>query len=157
MSINEIITAVLIFLGAVVMFLSVLGMKQVLQLLADSRYIRRWQILLSLTIFFLVGYLAALALVLTGMMDPLAMLTGLIFFFGAMFVLLVVWLGHLTIDDLIKTTVSKEQLKQVVQQRTEELITAIEKLEQEITDRKRVEKALRELEEKWRSLGLVQE
>jgi CheY-like chemotaxis protein len=58
-------------------------------------------------VLFLFGYMAAVSLVLTGNIDFMALLTGLIFFFGALFVYLVVRIGHLTIDDLLNTIVSK--------------------------------------------------
>jgi PAS domain S-box-containing protein len=117
-----VLTAVLIFLGAVIMFMSLLGMRQVLRLLRGSKYIRSWQTLFSLMVFFLAGYLAALALVLAGTIDPLAMLTGLIFFFGALFVYLVVRTGQLSIDDLLKTTVAKAYVEDIIKTMADTLI-----------------------------------
>ncbi len=105
---DKIATGVLIFLGAGTMFLSLLGTRQVLRLLKGSRYTRGWLILSFLMVFFLVGYLGAFLLVLVGKIEFLALLAGVIFFFGALFVYLVVWIGRLTINDLLETTVSKE-------------------------------------------------
>ncbi|MDH4137665.1 MAG: PAS domain S-box protein, partial [Anaerolineae bacterium] len=117
-----VLTAVLVFLGAVIMLMSLLGMRQVLQLLRGSKYIRSWQTLFFLMVFFLAGYLAALALVLTGTIDVLAMLTGVIFFFGALFVYLVVRTGQLSIEDLLKTTVAKSYVENIIRTMADTLI-----------------------------------
>jgi signal transduction histidine kinase len=107
MILNEVVTSMLIFSGAAIMFLSLLGTRHILRLIKGSRYVTGWRILFSLMILFLFGYMAAVSLVLTGNIDFMALLTGLIFFFGALFVYLVVRIGHLTIDDLLNTIVSK--------------------------------------------------
>ena len=80
---NEIAIGILIALGAGIMFLSILRTRQVLWLLKGSKYTYGWRTLLSLMIFFLVGYVATLAPVLAGITEILAILTGVIFFFGA--------------------------------------------------------------------------
>jgi PAS domain S-box-containing protein len=46
----------------------------------------------------------------------------------------------------------REHLEELVAARTTELTNALEQLQQEIAERKRIEKALRESEERWRSL-----
>jgi PAS domain S-box-containing protein len=46
----------------------------------------------------------------------------------------------------------KEHLEELVAERTAKLTTTLEQLQQEITERKRTEEALRESEERWRSL-----
>jgi PAS domain S-box-containing protein len=117
-----VLTALFIFFGAVTMSLSLLGMRKVLQLLSASKYTRNWQALFSLAVFFLGGYVVALALVLTGTMGPLAMLTGVIFFFGALFVYLVVWTGQLSIGDLLKTTVAKSYVEDIIKTMADTLI-----------------------------------
>jgi anti-anti-sigma regulatory factor len=96
---KEISTSILILLGAGVMFLSLLGTRKVLLLVKGSKYIRHWRILLYLMIFFLIGYLASLTLVLAGQIEILAILAGVIFLFGASFVYLVVRTGYLTIEE----------------------------------------------------------
>ncbi len=108
MSFNEIITSTLIFGGAVVMALSLAKTREVLQLLRGRRYIFSWRVLTFLMVFFLIGYGVSLLFVLAGLIGFLEILTGIIFLFGALFVYLVVRVGHLTIDDLLKTTISKE-------------------------------------------------
>lgn len=116
MTFDEIATSILIFLGAGIMLLSLLGTRQILQLLREHRYVRSWRALFVLMTFFFIGYLASLFLVLAGISRILAVLTGVIFFFGALFVYLVVRTGHLTIDDLGRYTAELERSNQEWQQ-----------------------------------------
>jgi signal transduction histidine kinase/DNA-binding NarL/FixJ family response regulator len=111
MSLNNLITAGLIFLGAGVMLFSVLSTRKVLTLLRASRYRRPWQVLLGLMVFFLVGYLAVIVLVFADLTWLILILTGVVFLFGALFVYLVVQLGYLTIDDLQQTKAAAEQAR----------------------------------------------
>jgi len=96
----DLTTGGLILMGAAVMFLSVLGTTKVLQMVKASRFFRHWQVLSLLMIFFLVGYLAAIAFLWAGRKDILAIVTGAVFFFGALFVYLVVRVGRSTIEEL---------------------------------------------------------
>ncbi len=111
---KEIFTGILIALGAGIILLSARKTRQVLSLLAEDRYFRDWRMLFWLMVFFLLGYGAALAFVLAGSKEFLVVLTGVIFFFGALFVYLVVRVGYLTIDELLKTTVSQEHTHNIV-------------------------------------------
>ena len=124
----ELFTPVLIFCGAVAMLLALLRTRKILTLLTNSRCRRDWQSLSILMLLFLLGYLAAVVLVLKGAAVILSLLLGVIFFFGALFVYLVVRTGHLTIADLEETTVSRQDLEQIVKQRTKELDEANERL-----------------------------
>ncbi len=108
MTLTGVSTGIFIFIGALLMLLSVLATQKLLRVLKGRPYFPCWRVLFFLMIFFLLGYLSAFALVLTGKMSLLAFLAGVIFFFGALFVYVVVRISHLTIDDLLKTTVSKE-------------------------------------------------
>jgi signal transduction histidine kinase/CheY-like chemotaxis protein len=108
MILQEILTSTLILLGAGIMFLSLLGTRKILRLLRGNRYTRGWLILSVLMAFFLIGYLAALGFIFAGRTEFLALLTGVIFFFGALFVYIVVRVGRLTISELLETSVSKE-------------------------------------------------
>jgi signal transduction histidine kinase len=156
----QIVTSVLIALGAGVMFLCVLGTKQVLSMLKGDKYFQGWRILFFLMIFFLVGYLGVLVIVLAGIQSFLPTLTGIIFFFGALFVYLAVQIGRLTIDDLLKTTVSRNyldkahaELEQGIQQRTAELSDSNARLRKEIAERRQAEVALRCANEEIRQLN----
>jgi signal transduction histidine kinase len=129
MSLNEIATTFLISLGAVAMFLSLLGMRQLLRLLKSSRYSRRWETLSFLMVFFLVGYLVSLLSIFVGLLEVLfPILTGMIFFFGALFVYLVVQTGRLTIDDLFKATAERKRAEEQLQRYAAELEQANEEL-----------------------------
>ena len=101
---NHFAIAFLILLGAAIMLLSTLNSRRILALLTRKDLIRYWQILTLLMAFFLVGYLAASVLVAAGYSEILVTLAGVVFFFGALFVFIVVRLGFTTITDLLKKT-----------------------------------------------------
>ncbi len=100
---SDAVTAVLILFGAGVMLLSILGARQVLAMIAGTRYIRAWRVLTSLMVFFLIGYLGVVAVVAAGLRELILVLAGVVFLFGALFVLLVVQVSRLTIGDLLQT------------------------------------------------------
>ncbi len=134
---SELFTPVLILCGGVAMLLAMLRTRKILKLLVNSRYRRDWQSLALLMLLFLAGYVAAIVLVLKDAGVVLSLLLGIIFFFGALFVYLVVRTGHLTIADLEETTISKNELDGVVKERTKELDEAnarLEKLDAAKTD-----------------------
>ncbi len=71
-------------------------------------------------VFFLLGYLGVLILFPLGIQWLILILTGVIFFFWALFVYMVVKIGFLTIQDLIKTNILRIELQQ--QKETSEAI-----------------------------------
>jgi PAS domain S-box-containing protein len=75
---------------------------------------RTWQVLFGLTLLFLVGYLGTLRLVWTRNIEALVLVTGAVFFGGAVFVLLVVRTSQNTVDRLLETTVSRDFLDDVL-------------------------------------------
>ncbi len=105
---GSLITAALILLGAVVMLFAVLGTRQIFRLLEGTLYAKHWSVLVALMIFFLVGYLGAVVLAAIGLTDVLLILSGVVFLFGALFVLLVVRLGYLTIAELSESRQAAE-------------------------------------------------
>ncbi len=129
MTVFDIITAVLLLAGIGVMIYALLGMRRLLQLLRGNKNRVWWQYLFYFALFFLLGYVAALALVLLGMTDPILILMGVIFFFWAVFVAIVMRLGSHALEVLTKTAVSNEQLEFIIRQRTDELNKASETLE----------------------------
>jgi len=129
MTVFDIITAVLLLAGIGVMIYALIGMRRLLQLLRGNKNRVWWQYLFYFALFFLLGYVAALALVLLGMTDPILILMGVIFFFWAVFVAIVMRLGSHALEVLTKTAVSNEQLEFIIQQRTDELNKASETLE----------------------------
>jgi signal transduction histidine kinase/ActR/RegA family two-component response regulator len=109
---SDFFTIVLIVLGGFVMFLSIKETRKILTLIQDNKYRQSWNILRSLMVFFLFGYLGILALVYLRIQWLILILTGVIFFFGALFVYMVVKVGFLTIQDLIKTNILRIELQQ---------------------------------------------
>jgi len=102
-SANIIITT-LILAGGVIMMLAIVRTRRIFKLMRQQRYRKNWHILFYLMIFFFVGYLAAAIVVVTGHINLLALLTGIVFLFGAAFVYIVVMTGWLTINDLKEKT-----------------------------------------------------
>jgi len=111
---NEIFTCVLIVLGGIIMFPAMLKTKQILSLLKEGKYIRVWQVLFALIVFFMVGYLAILYFVLAKTSTLLISLTGVVLFFGALYVYFVVQTGYLTIDNLLETNISRNYLDNIL-------------------------------------------
>lgn len=109
---SDLFTIVLIVLGGFVMFLSIKETQKILSLLQDNKYRKSWNILRSLMIFFLFGYLGILILFSLKIQWLILILTGVIFFFGALFVYMVVKVGFLSIQDLIKTNILRLELQQ---------------------------------------------
>lgn len=122
---GDILTSILILLGAAVMLLSIWGTRQVLPLVRGRKYARFWKALTFLMAFFLLGYLAAAFFTLAGLRGVVLVLTGVVFLFGAVFVYLVVRLGYLTIGDLGELATS---LERKVDERTAKLRDQTERL-----------------------------
>ena len=93
------------------MFLSIKETQRILSLLQGNKYRKNWNILRSLMIFFLFGYLGILILFSLKIQWLILILTGVIFFFGALFVYMVVKVGFLSIQDLIKTNILRLELQ----------------------------------------------
>jgi signal transduction histidine kinase len=120
---SNLFTIIFIVLGGFVMFLSIKETQRILALLKDNKYRKSWYILRSLMVFFLLGYLGVLVLFPLGIQWLILILTGVIFFFGALFVYMVVKVGFLTIQDLLKTNILRLELQQ--QKETSEAIAQI--------------------------------
>jgi signal transduction histidine kinase/DNA-binding response OmpR family regulator len=109
MGFESIISIFLVLFGAGVMSLCAWQTWRTLALLKNSKYALVWRVLFGLILFFLVSYLGFLGLVLANAIEHLLLLTGAIFFFGALFVLLVGRTDFLTIKDLLKIKAELEQ------------------------------------------------
>ncbi|RMF09245.1 MAG: PAS domain S-box protein [Candidatus Neomarinimicrobiota bacterium] len=110
----EIVSVFLIFGGLIFLGVSVRITRNLLASVRGSVYYRRWQILILLTILFMVGYLAAMVAFITNHSSLVMLFTGLIFFLGAFYTFLVVDNGRNTIENLVSTTVSKTELEQIL-------------------------------------------
>ena len=104
----------LVTCGAAVMLYATVWVRRLIHLTRDARTQRTWRVLSGLMALFLVGYLGTGALVLTGDVEMLVLLTGAVFFGGSVFVLLVVRTSRNTIDRLVETTVSRDFLDDVL-------------------------------------------
>lgn len=92
---------VLISMGALFMLMAILRTRKLLQLLKGiNENVFLWNILFLLMIFFFAGYIASVFLISEGFKEILSLLTGLVFFFGALFVYLVVRVSSVTINEL---------------------------------------------------------
>jgi len=104
----EIATSILVILGAGIILVALLSTRKILTLIKGSRSISSWRNLIVLMAGFLVGYICVLLMIVMGRIESLIVLTGVIFFAGALFVLLVVRIGRETINDLLTTRISME-------------------------------------------------
>ncbi len=122
--INNSLTIIFIFAGLILMIMAIGKTKNLLSLLKNDKYLSRWKTLYSLMTLFIVGYLASIALVSSGHQDMLFPVVGLIFFFGALFVYLVVKTGSETIEELFNTSVSKTYVDNIIKSMADSLIVA---------------------------------
>jgi two-component system, sensor histidine kinase len=101
MSTSNLVTSILIGLGAIIMTLAIFATRRILALVKDSKYATSWQTLFFLMMLFAVGYFAAIILIFANITSILVTLSGIIFMFGALFVYVVVRVGLLTINELV--------------------------------------------------------
>ncbi|MCB1646545.1 MAG: GGDEF domain-containing protein [Pseudomonadales bacterium] len=111
MMLDDLLTGFLIAVGAFVMILAILRTRGILALIQDRQHTFYWKLLLYLMGFFCIGYVGVIVCLLVGYRDILLLFIGVIFFFGSLFVFLVVYSGHLTIEELVITTVSRDKLE----------------------------------------------
>ncbi|MES2138856.1 MAG: ATP-binding protein [Bacteroidota bacterium] len=105
---------ILISLGAFFMLLAILKTQKLLQLLkAINEKFFLWVVLFILMVSFFLGYLASLFLISEGLKEILVLLTGLVFFFGALFVYIVVRVSSVTIHALSKKNKTEELNKEL--------------------------------------------
>lgn len=113
------------------------GSASSLGISGSKQRLRSWEILLALMTFFLLGYCLAAALVIYNQSNWLTVLTGIVFFFGALFVLFSISVYATTLRQLItsqaqlraentRTTQALEKLQQV--QRDQALTIHTEKM-----------------------------
>ena len=116
----------LILLGAGGIFLSILRMRKVLGLIKGNRYLDIWRILFFLMIVFLLGdLLPDLGVFLRALATDdgfIPVLSGMKFLSGALFVYLVVWLNQLTLDELLRTNVSKAYVDNILKSMLDTLV-----------------------------------
>jgi len=90
---SDYLIAALILLGAFIMLLSAGNTKKIFDTLPNSELRGNWKKLRLLMFIFLAGYLAAATVITLEQTELLAIVSGLIFFMGSLFVFLVVLTG----------------------------------------------------------------
>ncbi len=108
MDTGELLTVGLIFGGALLLVFAALQSRKILPLTRETPQYRTWSILIGLMLFFMLGYLAAIGLLLAELQEYILVLTGLVFCMGAFFVLIVVRASFSSIQELLNTRVAKE-------------------------------------------------
>ncbi|MDN5210610.1 ATP-binding protein [Fulvivirgaceae bacterium BMA12] len=135
MSTDIVVTIALVLAGGAIMFLAILGTRRIFKLLSNMKYRRNWRLLLYLMVFFFLGYLVTAYIVWQGFTDILNLLTGIVFFFGATFVYIVVQSGLYTIHDLkTKTadTINQAQKLKLSQEKLQLINKALNTQNQEL-------------------------
>jgi diguanylate cyclase (GGDEF)-like protein/PAS domain S-box-containing protein len=144
MSFIESFTAIQILIGAAIMLFSIAaGLK--IKKDVSKKLRAKWTVTLSLMFFFFFGYLVTAMILVLDIAFPLEIITGTIFLGGACFVYLVIRLSQITIRDINERDKHINGYAKSLADRTSEL-------EKEISERKKVEKALKKSEEQYRSL-----
>ncbi|QLE40685.1 HAMP domain-containing histidine kinase [Nostoc sp. C052] len=90
----------LITLGAWIMGLSILRTQKILKLFKTEPDKLSWQIMFLLMVFFLGGYSLCIYLTIEKLIEWIPLLTGMVFFFGALFVFFSVTIYHHTLQRL---------------------------------------------------------
>lgn len=126
---GSVISIILIILGAGVMTLALLETRYLLKLVANTRSSKTWRLLSYLMLFFLVGYASIVILIALKITSFMLLVMGLVFFFGACFVVLVVKTGTGTIRELQQLSEQK-----LVIQREKETAEAIADLHSDFLD-----------------------
>ena len=103
------------------MLLSIIHARKIFHLIHQLEYRRNWVILRYLMIFFFIGYLVVAFVVYAGYPNILSLLTGIVFFFGALFVFIVVRFGLMTITELIQKTNESELQNEKLEKSRQEL------------------------------------
>ncbi|MBW2027511.1 MAG: response regulator [Deltaproteobacteria bacterium] len=151
MSIASIISSLMIFLGAIVMGLSILRFRKLPLMLKEFSidehsklkvFFDFHQILMA---FFLIGYLIVLFAMVTRTEFISQLFVGSIFFFGAVFVLLGILLQSKMLISVRDNYLQGVEISEKLQKERQELIKVNDLLKQEMNERERVEKEIRTL------------
>ena len=145
---SHILSIILVLLGACFMVPSImLSLKTGKNV--PVTFQERWKVLTYLMIFFLGGYLTFLVIQLKQLNIAIELITGIVFFGGALFVFLITNLTRNTVlkiregEQLLRN--AKDQLEIRVEERTDDLKKALENLEVEIAERKKTAASLEEV------------
>ncbi len=116
-----IITVGLILVGALILLFAISRTHQIFKLLTTKKFRNNWRNLFLLMAFFFLGYLGVVLIVFLGYENILPLLTGVIFFFGAVFVFIVVATGLGTFKRLQEVNQGLEDKVREMKIRNQEL------------------------------------
>jgi signal transduction histidine kinase/DNA-binding response OmpR family regulator len=137
------INGALILAGAGVMAVALIKAYKFAPMISATESKKRWGLFIKLMSAFLLGYLVAFALVVSGRLEYLAGVTSLVFAAGAVFVLFTVHLATRMARALLAFSKSlEEQVEErtsLLAERTKELEKTNNELELEVKERKRAE------------------
>lgn len=115
------ITIGLIVGGALILLFAMSQTFKIFRLVDDERFKRGWRNLFFLMAFFFIGYFGVVYIVILKEYSLLQVLTGVIFFFGAVFVCLVVVLGSVTLKALKKANNALEDKVSLLKTQNDQL------------------------------------
>ncbi len=152
---GDLLTSIMVLIGAVVIFLSILSTRRLLRRLNERSHIQLCQSLIYLMVIILLAYTAIIGLMAMGNKPLSPALIGFVLVLAAFSIYIAVRLGHLAAigpsedppDDLMTANGLAQQLHDKHGKRREDVtvrtaVVANEKLEKEITERKRIESML---------------
>lgn len=109
----QILSILLILLGLFFLIKASFDLKKILKLEQRSKHHKRWYLLFVFVLFFSLFYLLSSTIILLGYQSILILLIGIVFFAGALFVKLVGGTSLRSLNELRKTTYSKERLSEL--------------------------------------------
>ncbi|MBD2458933.1 HAMP domain-containing histidine kinase [Nostoc sp. FACHB-87] len=113
----------LISLGAGIMGLSIIKTRKILRFFKTESDKLNWRVMFSLMVFFLGGYLLCIYLTINKLFDWIPLLTGMVFFFGSLFVLFSVNTYYQTLQRLFlvqeQYRIAKDNAESALSQLTE--------------------------------------
>ena len=77
--------------------------QQIHRLIARAKIKKSWEVVRALVLFFCVGYVVSLAAIFINATDLLTLMAIFVYFFGALFVLIVMRLSHRTYELIISS------------------------------------------------------
>ena len=118
---TDLLTIFLILGGALILIFAMFQTYRIFRLVQEARFKRGWRNLFILMVFFFVGYFGVIYIVAAGEYTILQILTGVIFFFGAVFVLIVSTMGFKTFQVLRKSNDSLEEKVRLLRTQNDQL------------------------------------
>ena len=118
----DILSALFILAGFFILAFSLNNTRHLLKLVRGSKSYLSWKIVIYLTIIFMLGYMMALVFFVSGNATMVILFTGLIFLLGAVYTYHVINIGHRTVLELTRTTISRENLENIIDSMSEMLV-----------------------------------